>query len=289
MVRARSWVDWLGDGLNWLVLALIALCMLYPLVHVLAGSLSDPLVLASYKGALLYPHGFTSRAYDLVFRNPNIITGYRNTVIVVVAGTLLNLVMTSLGAFLLSRPHFAIRRLLTVMVVMTMYFGGGLIPRFLIFKNLYQLYDSLLALIIPGAISTWNLFIMRTSFMGVPASLEESATIDGAGEVRILVSVILPLSKAVIAVMVLFYGVAHWNAWFDAMVFLRSRSLYPLQLVLRELLITQTSGGGTDEVELLAENLKYATIVVATLPVLCIYPFIQKYFVQGVMVGAIKG
>jgi putative aldouronate transport system permease protein len=289
MVRGRSPADRLGDGLNGLILLALAACMLYPLVHVLTGSLSDPLILASYKGVLLYPHGFTLRAYELVFRNPNIITGYRNTLIVVVAATSLNLVMTSLGAFLLSRPRFAIRKLLTVMVVITMYFGGGLIPRFLVYKNLYHLYDTLLALIIPGAISTWNLIIMRTSFLSVPPSLEESAKIDGAGEVRILIDVILPLSKAVLAVMVLFYGVAHWNAWFDAMVFLRSRELFPLQLILRELLITQQRGAGTDEVELLAENLKYATIIVATVPILCIYPFIQRYFVQGVMVGAIKG
>lgn len=181
-----------------------------------------------------------------------------------------------------------------LMIIFTMYFQGGLIPRYLLVNNTLHLANNLLALILPGAISAWNLIVMRTNFEGIPDSLEESAKLDGANDFVILFRIILPLSKAVLAVMVLFYGVSHWNAWFDAIIFLRERNLYPLQLILREILISNstdtmtTSIVGYDQYAI-GENIKYATIIVATVPILCIYPFIQKYFVKGVMVGAVKG
>jgi putative aldouronate transport system permease protein len=181
---------------------------------------------------------------------------------------------------------------MTFIIVFTMFFSGGLIPNYLTVMNL-GLIDSRWAIILPSAISTYNMIIMRTSFSSIPDSLEESATIDGANDITILTCIILPLSLPIIAVMVLFYGVSHWNSWFSAMFYLRSRTLYPLQLILREILITNSIDNMTTDVsamdkEPIGESIKYATIMVATLPVLFIYPFLQKYFVKGVMIGAIK-
>ena len=264
-------------------------------MHVVAGSISGPGTLIGHKGALLWPKGTpTLKAFALVFRNPNIITGYKNTLIVLLVATTLNIVMTSLGAYVLSRPQFAIRKVMMFLIVFTMYFSGGMIPRYLFLKNYLGMGDHLGSLIIPGAISAYNLIIMRTAFASVPASLEESARIDGANDFTILFRIILPLSMATVAVMILFYGVGHWNAWFDAMIFLRTREKYPLQLILREILVnnsteSMTMGAAADDVEQLSDNLKYATIVVATLPILCVYPLIQKHFVKGVMIGAVKG
>ena len=180
-----------------------------------------------------------------------------------------------------------------IMIMITMFFSGGIIPFYLTVKML-GMYNSLWSLIIPSGISTYNLIIMRTSFIGIPDSLEEAAYIDGAGHVRVLTQVIIPLSKSIIAVMVLYYGVAHWNEWFNAMIFLNDRGKFPLQLVLREILIqndtnSMTQGVGAADGISVAESVKYAVIIVATVPILCIYPFLQKYFVKGVMVGALKG
>ncbi len=294
MVVKKTAGDYVFNILNYLLLTLLTLVTLYPFIHVVAGAISGPGALIGHKGALLWPKGTpTLKAFELVFRNPNILTGYGNTLIVLVLGTTLNIIMTSLGAYVLSRKQFAIRRVMLFMIVFTMYFSGGMIPRYLFLKNYLGMGDHLGSLIIPSAISAYNLIIMRTAFSGVPDSLEESARIDGANDFVILFRIVLPLSMATVAVMILFYGVSHWNTWFDAMIFLRTRSLYPLQLILREILVDEstesmTMGGGED-VELLSDNLKYATIVVATLPILCVYPLIQKHFVKGVMIGAVKG
>ena len=295
MVIKKTAGDYVFDVCNYLLLTLLTLITLYPFVHVVAGAISGPGSLIGHKGALLWPKGEpTLKAFELVFRNLNILTGYRNTLIVMVLGTALNIVMTSLGAYVLSRKQFAIRNVMMFLIVFTMYFSGGMIPRYLFLKNYLGMGDHLGSLIIPSAISAYNLIIMRTAFASVPDSLEESARIDGANDFVILFQIVLPLSMATVAVMVLFYGVSHWNTWFDAMIFLRTRTLYPLQLVLREILVDQstesmTMGMAGDDVELLSDNLKYATIVVATLPILCVYPLIQKHFVKGVMIGAVKG
>lgn len=185
-----------------------------------------------------------------------------------------------------------LKNFIMVLMLFTMYFSGGLIPSYITIKSL-GLYNSLLALILPGAISTYNLIIMRTSFQGIPSELEEAAYLDGAGHLSIIWNVILPLSKAIIAVMVLYYGVAHWNSWFGASIYLNDRNKYPLQLILREILLqndvsNMAGSSGGDEYSI-AESIKYAVIIVATAPILCIYPFLQKYFVKGVMIGALKG
>lgn len=220
-----------------------------------------------------------------------IFLSYQNTVIYVVLGTVINIFMTTLGAYGLSRKNVLLSNAIMFFIVFTMFFSGGLIPMYLLMQNL-SLINTRWAMWLPGMIGTTNLIIMRTSFKAIPSSLEESARIDGANDFVILYRVIVPLSKPVIAVMLLYYGVGHWNSWFNAMIYLQDRNLYPLQLILREILIDSTTDVielGGDDSEPIAQTIKYATIMVATVPILCVYPFLQKYFVKGVMIGAIKG
>jgi putative aldouronate transport system permease protein len=237
--------------------------------------------------------GFSLASFSAVFRNPNIWSGYRNTLVIVVFGTLLNMLMTILGAYVLSRRGWWLTRPIALGVVFSMYFSGGLIPFYLTVRAL-GLRDSLLALIIPTAINTYNMMIMRTAMVTIPASLEESAKLDGAGHLTVLFRIIAPLIFPTLAVLVLYYGVEHWNAWFNAMIFLRSRSLFPLQLILREILIQNYTldmgiGSAMTDQEMLSETIKYSVIIVSTAPILCLYPFLQRYFVKGVMLGALKG
>ncbi|HHV95896.1 MAG TPA: carbohydrate ABC transporter permease [Clostridiaceae bacterium] len=293
MAIKRSIGEKIFDAFNILAMIFLIIVTLYPLLYVIFASVSTPSRLIKHEGILLAPLGFQLGAYKLVFRNPMITKGYLNTLFVVTVGTTVNIIMTSLGAYVLSRKGLYWKNLMMFIIVFTMFFGGGMIPTYLLVRSL-KLTDTLWALIVPGAISTYNMIIMRTSFMSIPDSLEESARIDGAKDLTILFKIVIPLSLPVIAVMILFYGVGHWNAWFSALIYLRKRELYPLQLILREVLIssdtTQMLAGlaGMD-LEPIAETVKYATIVIATLPILCIYPFLQKYFVKGVMIGALKG
>jgi putative aldouronate transport system permease protein len=248
----------------------------------------------SHTGFLLFPLRPNLNAYRHVIRNPNIFSGYRNTLIVLAGGTSINMVLTCLGAYILSRKKFAIRNVLMVMIVFTMYFSGGLIPRYLLVSNVLNLRNTYWAIMLPGAISTWNLIVLRTAFAGVPPSLEESARIDGANDFRILWSIVVPVTIPTIAVIALFYIVGHWNAWFDSMLYLRRREMYPLQLILREILISSSTDSmladvAQEDKEAIGESIKHATIIASTIPILIVYPFLQKYFVKGVMVGAIKG
>lgn len=279
---------------NLLFMLFMIIITLYPFIHVTMSSLSDSRQLMAHTGIILQPKGFTLSAYQMVFRNPNIMSGYMNTLIIVTVGTTLNLLMTSLGAYVLSRKGIPWTKPLMLAIVFTMFFSGGLIPNFLLVNNWLGLGNSFLALILPGLISTWNLIILRTSFGTIPESLIESAWMDGANDFTILFRIVIPLSLPVMAVMVLFYGVAHWNAWFAAMVYLRNRDLFPLQLILREILIQNSTAfmsgdAALEDMEAAGESIKYATIIVATLPILVVYPFLQKYFVKGVMIGSIKG
>lgn len=294
MIEKKSTGEKIFDALNVLFMLIVILITLYPMYYVLVCSLSEGNALIGARGVILWPRGYSLDAYKSVFANPNIFTGYRTTLIVVVFGTVLNLIMTSVGAFLITRKQFPLTKFLSYMMIFTMYFGGGMIPTYLVINNLYHMGDSLLALILPGAISVYNLLIMKANFQALPASLEEAAKVDGANDFRILFQIVLPLSQSVLAVMVLYYGVAHWNSWFDAMMYMRTRTRYPLQLILREILLansaaTMSGGGSAGDQYMLGESIKYATIIVATLPILCLYPFIQKYFVKGVMIGAVKG
>ncbi|MCI8624519.1 MAG: carbohydrate ABC transporter permease [Provencibacterium sp.] len=292
MVEKRTAGDHIFDTFNVLLLSLFSILFLYPMVHVVMASFSEPRQIMNHVGILLWPDGFSLEGYKVVLGNPNILNGYLNTIFYVVAGTALNILLSSMGAYVLSSKEFPMKRTISIAIVFTMYFSGGMIPNFLLVRGL-GMYNSRLAMLLPAAINTWNLIMMRTSFAAIPDSLAESARIDGANDFTILFRIIFPVAKATIAVMVLFYAVGHWNSWFNAMIYLQDREKYPLQLILREILISNSSSGNTveaaDEItNFLGQLIKYCTIVVSTLPVLCIYPFVQKYFMTGVMVGAIK-
>lgn len=294
MVQKRSAREIVFDIFNVLFMLLLVFVTLYPLYYVAMCSISDSGQLMGSRGMMLLPKGFSLAAYQAVFSNPNILSGYRTTLIVVVFGTAISVMMTSIAAFLITRKQFAIRKVMAYMMVFTMFFTGGMIPTYLMVYKWLHLGNTLWALILPTAISTYNMIIMKSNFESLPDSLEEAAKIDGANDITVLFRIILPLSLPIIAVMILFYGVAQWNSWFQAMLYIRDRSKYPLQLILREvLLMNDTSGMGATaavgDQYMLGESIKYATIMVATVPILFVYPFIQKYFVKGIMVGAVKG
>jgi len=273
---------------NYIFLAVIAFATFYPVYYVLVASLSSNSLLMQHTGLLLAPKGFSFAAYDRVFRNPMILLGYRNTLIILVAGVLLALLMTSVCAYFLSRKNVFFKKPIMMAITFTMFFQGGMIPAYLNYRDL-GLTNNLWGLIIPGMISVYNMIILRTSFQAIPESLTEAAIIDGAGHIQVLFRIVLPLSKAILAVMVLYYGIAIWNAWFWASVILRQRELFPLQVILREILLqNSTLEISTGDQDAISETIKYATIIVATVPVLCIYPFLQKYFARGVMLGSVK-
>lgn len=272
------------------IMGILSFLCLYPMLHVIFASVSDPMQLMRHSGVLLHPLGFSAEGYKVVFQNPNIPASYLNTILYVTTGVSINIILTTMGAYALSRKGYMFKRSITFLIIFTMYFSGGMIPNFLLVKQL-GLYNSIWALVLPGAISVWNMIVMKTSFQAIPLSLEESARIDGANDFVILWKIFLPVSKATIAVMLLFYAVGHWNSWFNAMIYLRDRSKYPLQLIMREILISNSSSGNVIEdadTLFLQEVIKYATIVISTVPILCIYPFVQKYFMTGVMMGSLK-
>ncbi|MBR2884926.1 MAG: carbohydrate ABC transporter permease [Clostridia bacterium] len=294
MVYKKTLGGRLFDIFNTLFLISMVLLCVYPFWYVITCSLSNSDLLMGDRGLMLWPKGFSLSAYKAVLQNPNIYTGYRTTLIVVVGGSILNVILTAMGAFLVTRKNFALSKPMMTMMLITMYFGGGMIPTYLLVSQTLGLRDSIWALILPGAISVYNLIVMKTNFQSIPESLEESAKLYGANDMIILFKIILPLSIPIIAVMVLFYGVGHWNAWFGALLYIDERSKFPLQLVLREILLlnsTQemTMGEQGGDKAAIAESIRYATILVATVPILLVYPMIQKYFVSGVMVGAVKG
>ncbi|QHW33576.1 carbohydrate ABC transporter permease [Paenibacillus rhizovicinus] len=296
MIHNRSMSEKTFDLFNIIFLSVLSIACIYPMLYVIFASLSDPRLLMQHEGLLLKPLGFTWKGYSLVLNNPNISIGYYNTVYYVVVGTLISMIFTCFGGYALSRKGVLFSKYILILITITMFFSGGLIPFYLLVKDL-GIYDTRWAIILPSAINTWNLIIMRTSFMQIPESLEESAKMDGANDFTVLFRIILPLSMPIIAVMVLFYGVAMWNSWFNAAIFLRDRSTFPLQLILREILIQNDKGsmlqvqnGISGQAEDMYRALiQYSTIVIATLPILFAYPFLQKYFVKGIMVGSLKG
>lgn len=276
--------------LNYAIITMFGLLCLYPIIHVLAASFSDPLQLVRHRGIFLWPDGFSLKGYEMVLGNPNIWMGYGNTIFYVVVGTLINMFMTTIGAYALSRKGWPFRQFFVFLFVFTMYFSAGMVPGFMMVKEL-GLLDTRWAILLPGAVNTWNLIVMRTAFASVPDEMEESAHIDGASDLRIMVQIYIPLAKATIAVMILFYAVAHWNSWFSALIYLTNNKLYPVQMFVREILMFNAAAGTTEDANAvyIRELTKYATIIVAVVPILCIYPFVQKYFVKGVMLGSVKG
>ncbi|WP_341280819.1 carbohydrate ABC transporter permease [Paenibacillus sp. FSL H8-0537] len=286
----RSSGEHIFDFFNVIMLCCIIAVSFYPMLYVLNSSISDPDQLLRSRSLMLLPEGFQLEAYKYVFQNPKIYNGYLNTLFYVVAGTLVNLLMTALAAYALSRMDLFGRKTLMQLITFTMFFGGGMIPSFLLIQNL-GLVDTRLAMIIPGAISTFYFLIMKTSFESIPISLIESAKLDGANDFLILFRIVLPLSKSILAVMSLYYAVDHWNDYVGPMLYLRSQELYPIQIVMRDILIsssTESMGAGVDTGFAIGENIKYATIIISTLPIMLVYPFIQRFFVQGALIGAVK-
>jgi len=278
---------------NYLFMILIILITFYPIWHIIMASFSDPTKLYVHVGTLLKPLGEpTLSAYEMVLKHRLILSGFANTLFVVVVGVIINLIFTILGAFFMSVKGPRFSNVFGYMVVIAMYFSGGLVPTYLNIVDL-GLMDSRWALILPVAISTTNMIIMKSAFVAVPDSLVESALLDGANYGQVLVKIMVPLCKATVAVLVLYYGVAHWNSWFSASIYLRDANKYPVQLVMHNIMqsLSNAGAGGVDadESALMAQQMQYALIVVVSMPVMMIYPFIQKYFVKGVMVGAVKG
>lgn len=291
----RTRGDRIFDAINVAALCLLLAVILYPLIYVLSCSFSDPLLVVQSKITFL-PMQPTLVAYQRVFRNELIMTGYQNTLFYTLLGTALNVAVTTMMAYPLSRHDFAARRPITMLTAFTMLFSGGMIPTFLVVKNL-GLIDTVWSLVLSGLVSPWNMFIMKNYFQtSIPTELYEAASIDGADNFHLLQSVVLPLSAPIVAVMVLYYGVAHWNSYFNALLYLRDRTRYPLQLVLRSFFsandYSEQGGAGGDSgmtALLVSETMKYALIVIASGPILCLYPLLQRFFVKGVMLGAIKG
>ena len=289
----------LGDKifiiLIYILLAAIMLVVFLPLVYIVSASFSDPQAVISNEVWFL-PVRPTLRGYQAVFKNRNILTGFANSFYYMIVGTLVNIVMTVMCAYPLSRKEFTARNKVAMIFVFTMYFSGGLIPTYMLVNSL-GLVNTRWSMIIPSAMSTYNMIICRTYFVNsIPDELYEAGQLDGCTPFKYLLRVVVPLSKPILAVLVLYYGVTKWNSYFDAMIYLKSQTMVPLQIVLQEILIlnkvddTMISDASAIAAQRgLTDLLKYSTIVVASLPVLCIYPFVQKYFVKGVMIGAVKG
>ena len=279
-------------GIIVIVLVVLMLATAYPFLYILSMSISSPDAVLN-REVLLLPKGFSVESYKMVFENNQIWRSYANTVFYTVCGTIINLVLTLTCAYSVSRPAFVLQKPLMIFIILTMIFSGGMIPGFLLITNL-GLYNTVWAILLPGAVSAWNLIITRNFFSTtIPASLPESAKIDGANDFTIFLRIVLPLSGAIIAVMTLFYAVGHWNMWFKAMIYVPNQNLQPLQLFLRKVLLLNSPemlAGVDDAFDRIAYamQLKYAVIIVATLPILCVYPFMIKYFAKGVMVGAVK-
>lgn len=277
-----------------LVSIIIMLIIAYPLFFVIIASFSDPKAVLGGK-ITFWPIGFNLESYKMILQEPKIWSGYRNTIFYTVTGTLINFILTTLTAYPLSRKDMPLRWLLTFFITFTMLFSGGMIPVYMVVRGL-NMTDTVWAMIIPGAISTYNMLVMKNYFQSsIPEELHEAAAIDGCGHFQSLVRVVLPLSTPIIAVIILFYAVGHWNSFFNAIIYLRDQRLYPLQIILRDIMLQnslEAVGGdmiGMYEKVMRGETMKYAVILVASAPVLVFYPFVQKYFVKGIMVGAVKG
>ncbi|HHY83798.1 MAG TPA: carbohydrate ABC transporter permease [Clostridiales bacterium] len=293
MVTKKSAGEIVFDVFNHVFMVFLCFIFIYPIMYCLFASFSDPNQLARHAGPLFKPLGFSLQAYQSIFKDPSLVRSILNTVFYVVAGTSLNLLMTSLAAYVLSRKGFYWKKAIMFMIVFTMYFGGGLIP-FYVVVRMIGLNNSPLALIIPSAVSAFNIIIMRTYFMTIPDSMEESAKLDGANDFIVLFRIMLPLAMPVVAVMIIYYGVGHWNSWFDAMIFLLKKPEWrPLQLTLRNLLLMNSAtrmSTNTDPTKSAqaARLIQYALIIVTIAPILAIYPFMQRHFIKGVMIGSIK-
>ncbi|WP_258234928.1 carbohydrate ABC transporter permease [Paenibacillus agaridevorans] len=282
------------DIFNYMIMILLCMIMLYPLLNTFAVSISDPTLVGQGK-ITWFPQGFDFHSYQYIFQDKNILNAYKNTIVFLVIGTSLQLLLTSLFAYPLSVSDFVFRKPLAVYVIITMVFSGGLIPQFLLIRDL-QLFNSIWAVVLPVAMSAFNIIIFRTFFQEIPKELRESAYLDGANDFGILFRIYVPLSKPLLATFALFGAVMFWNMWFEPMIYLNKESSHPIQLLLRRMTIElkdYTDVGGLqrfiDTYNLNPKNIRMASIIVTILPILFIYPLLQKHFVSGMMIGSVKG
>lgn len=283
--------------LNGIILCLVGGLCLYPMLYIVFASLSEPAQIMKHSGLLAAPLGFTLEGYTLAFRNPNILTGYMNTIFYVVVGTVCSLAVTAAGAFVTSRRDALLAKPIMLGIIFTMYFSGGLIPTYLVVKGL-GLVNQPAVMVILGCVSVYDIIITRSFFVSnIPQEMLEAAHLDGCTNLHFFTSIVIPLSGAIIAVIALYSAVGYWNGFFNALIYLSKQEYFPLQLIIRDLLlVSQTMASSTDgdphavQAALrLAETMKYGIIIVCSVPMLVLYPFIQKFFVKGVMIGGIKG
>lgn len=296
-VKKQKMKTSLGDKIFVVINSAILICLcfvtLYPIWYVLCASLTSNTYLVSHPGIMLWPHEVTFGAYKMAFSHPLLLSGYKNTLLILAVSLPINILMTLFAGYFMASKDVMFKPLIQGLIMFTMFFSGGMIPAYLNIRSL-GLYNSFWALVLPGALSVYNSIICKTAIEAVPESLKESAYIDGANDVIILFRIIVPLIKATLAVLLLYYGVGHWNAWFNASIYLKDNEKLPIQNIMRAILIANSNvlnsaAAENDQVNQFAEAIKYSTIILTTVPVLCIYPFIQKYFVKGVMIGAVKG
>ena len=291
--------DKVFDTVIFIILTFIFLIVAYPLYFVVISSISDPELVASGK-VVLYPIGVTADGYIKVFKTEEVLRGFVNSLIITTMGVSINLAVTLPTSYALSRPDFALKKPITLFYLVTMFVGGGMIPTYLVVKGT-GLLNSWWAITVPGAISVYNMIVARTFFVtNIPIELMDAAKIDGCGNTRFFFSIVLPLSGAITAILFLYYGVGHWNSYFSALLYIDDRNLQPLQMELRSILLqdtinktktvlTEAERAEKNRLEALKEMMKYSLIIVSSIPVLIIYPFVQKYFVKGVMIGSVKG
>ena len=279
---------------NGIILTIIVFAILIPLIYVILASFTNPATLLN-SGITLNPSKWTLQGYSRVFKDGSLLIGFRNSLFYSTAFSIISVTITLFAAYPLSRKDFVGRKLMMTLFIITMFFGGGLIPTYLLVKNLNML-DTIWAILLPGAVNVWNIILARAYFQGIPDELREAAIVDGTSEIQFFFKILLPLSKPIIAVLVLYQFVAQWNSYFDAMIYLKSENLQPLQIVLRSILVQMQPRPGmiqdaqnTAQLQQIAEMVKYSSIVISSLPLIIIYPFFQKYFEKGVMVGSIKG
>lgn len=284
----KTWEDIIMDTVIGVSLIIFALACLYPIWFVLMASFSDSTSVVMSRGLLLWPKNFSLKAYELVFQNKLFSTGFLNSIKLLAMSLPINLTLTVMCGYFLACNGMMFKKPIAYMIMFTMYFSGGMIPQYLNVKEL-GLYNTHWAIVLTGALSVYNCFICRTAIQSIPDGLRESAYLDGANDLQILFKVIIPLIKPTLAVLAMYYGVGTWNGWFKASIYLKENAMVPIQNVLRSVLIMgQDAGVEGAYVNEYAETIKYAAIVVSTVPVLCVYPFLQKYFTKGVLVGAVK-
>lgn len=294
MGHKQSYGSRLFDVFNYGLMLLLIVITVYPLLHVISISLSHADYIALGEVSF-FPKGFNIKGYQIIFEKQLLYTSYTNTIMYATVGTLLTLLFTSLMAYPLTVSKFRIKKPITIFLAVTMFFSGGMIPTYLLMKELHLL-NTFWVMVLPGCISAYNVIIFRTFFQNIPSELRESAYMDGANDMTVLFRIYLPLSKALLATFALFTIVGHWNEWFNALIYLRDENRYPLQMFLRSIIFTQQGYGSSEQAtqmiqnrQINPKNIQMAAVVITMAPILCIYPFVQKYFVKGVMVGSIKG